>query len=149
VLVVGEDRSIGRSYMPTLKRLAADLGLDGSIRFEGAKENPRTHLWASDVLVLPSEREGMPNVLLEAMACGTPCVAPPSAGGDEMLAHGGGVVPASNAPEQLAEAIARVLGDGGDAAPMASQARRVSERFSTHAVASRYARLYESLPGWS
>jgi glycosyltransferase involved in cell wall biosynthesis len=149
VLVVGEDRSVGRSYVPTLKRLATNLWLDGTIRFEGAKENPRTHLWAADVLVLPSEREGMPNVLLEAMACGTPCVAPPSAGGAEMLAAGGGVVPASNAPEELAGAIARVLGDGGDAGPMASQARRASERFSTDAVAGRYAQLYESLPGWS
>ncbi len=55
----------------------------------------------------------MPNVLLEAMACGVPCVAPASAGGNALLGGGAGSVPSSNDPEELAEAIGNLIADRG------------------------------------
>lgn len=61
----------------TLERLAASLGLEGSIRFVGSCPLERVALWhrATDLLVLPSRSEGVPNVLREAQACGTPFLA--------------------------------------------------------------------------
>lgn len=146
VLVVGEDRSAGRTYGPELRRLAVQLGLGRSVRFEGFRADPRPYLWAADLLVLPSEREGMPNVLLEAMACGTPCVAPPSAGGEDTLLGGGGIVPATNSPKHLARGIEQALWEGPDGRPSPADARWAAERFSSESVAQRYASLYESLP---
>jgi glycosyltransferase involved in cell wall biosynthesis len=112
-------------------------------------DDPRPFLWAADALVLPSEREGIPNVVLEAMACGTPCVAPASAGGEDVLGSGGGVIPADNSPDQLAPAIALLLGGDGREQQLRADARAAAGRFSLDAVAQRYTALYDSLPSWS
>jgi glycosyltransferase involved in cell wall biosynthesis len=145
VLVVGEDRSSGRSYSPALRKLADEVGVADAVSLEGRVRDLRKHFWAADVVVLPSEREGMPNVLLEAMASGTPCVAPPSAGGDELLRQGGGIVPDGNDPESLARAIDRVLESGGRTGAMGLTARSTAVRQSPDAVVERYAGLYDSL----
>lgn len=60
-----------------LEALAGRLGLSGVVQFLGALPQEQLASWygAADMLVLASEREGWPNVLLESMACGTPVVA--------------------------------------------------------------------------
>lgn len=62
---------------PALEALCARLGLDDQVRFLGALPQQELAAWyaAADMLLLASEREGWPNVLLECMACGTPVVA--------------------------------------------------------------------------
>lgn len=59
-----------------LKKLAHDLGVQNRIFFLGQKQPTDMPFYfsAADVLMLPSEREGWANVLLEAMACGTPVI---------------------------------------------------------------------------
>ena len=60
-----------------LRRLAQGLGVTGRVHFLGSMPQKRLAgvYNAADVLVLASIREGLPNVVLEALACGTPVVA--------------------------------------------------------------------------
>jgi glycosyltransferase involved in cell wall biosynthesis len=54
--------------------LAAELGIAGRVRFLGSQENLREFLWAADVYVMPSYREGLSIAALEAIASGTTAV---------------------------------------------------------------------------
>jgi teichuronic acid biosynthesis glycosyltransferase TuaC len=90
-----------------LRRLVERLGLVARVRFLGAV--PQTELCsyynAADALVLASSREGMPNVVLEAMACGTPVVATPVGGVPELITTPeGGELMRERSPEALVRA---------------------------------------------
>jgi glycosyltransferase involved in cell wall biosynthesis len=64
-----------------LTRQAQALGLEEVVAFPGFKPNPWPYFRYADVFVLPSRYEGMPNVLLEALALGTPVIAADCPGG--------------------------------------------------------------------
>ena len=74
-----------------LSLLAAQLGVEARVRFAGLQANDGLYRWysAADVLILASSREGWPNVLLEAMACGTPVLATKVGGTPEIVADEG------------------------------------------------------------
>lgn len=111
VVVGGPVEREDGDYVARLEQRVASASLSGPVRFVGPQHDVRPFLFAADVFCLPSEREGMPNVLLEAMACGVPCVAPPSAGGDTLLVDGAGSVPPSGEPSDLAAAMVALLDD--------------------------------------
>ncbi len=58
-----------------LERLAETLGISANVTFQGVQKNPFSWVATADFLLLTSEFEGFPNVLLEAGAVGTPCIA--------------------------------------------------------------------------
>jgi glycosyltransferase involved in cell wall biosynthesis len=60
---------------PMLRRLAADRGISGRVEFLGLQTNPYSFMASSDLLVLSSRWEGLPNVVLEGMASGVPVLA--------------------------------------------------------------------------
>jgi len=95
-----------------LRALADRLGVADRVRFLGAVphgELPAVY-GAADLLVLASSREGWANVLLEAMACGTPVVASPIPGNDEVVAApAAGLIAEAATPDALAAAIANRL----------------------------------------
>ena len=68
-----------------LEELAFELGIADAVMFAGSVVNPASYLKKSDIFVLSSNVEGMPNVLLEAMQCGLPCVST-ECGAREILA---------------------------------------------------------------
>ena len=64
-----------------LESLCSNLGISGSVHFVGFKSNPYSWMKNCDLFMLTSQYEGLPNVLLEALACGCPVVAVDCPGG--------------------------------------------------------------------
>lgn len=87
-------------------------GLQAQVRFTGALAQAQVAQWlsAADALCLPSQNEGMPNVVVEALAMGLPVVASRVGGIPELVRDGinGRLVPAGDAPS-LAHALADTL----------------------------------------
>jgi glycosyltransferase involved in cell wall biosynthesis len=142
LLLVGGGRGAPDDTEPALRRQTHELGLNEVVSFCGLVPDPLRHLWAADVLALASEREGLPNSLLEALACGVPCVAPTSAGGDQVLDADVGVVPPSNDSAALAIALRGLAANDERRMRMGDEARRRTERFDVERVADEYERLY-------
>jgi glycosyltransferase involved in cell wall biosynthesis len=92
-----------------LERRITESGLRGSVLLVGPRPLEQLTDWyrAANVLVVPSRSEGVPNVALEAMACGTPVVAT-DVGGIPEIVDRRYLVPPEN-PQALAEAIDNVL----------------------------------------
>jgi teichuronic acid biosynthesis glycosyltransferase TuaC len=123
LLIVGDGPDRKR-----LQALASRLGLGGRVRFLGGlphAEMPAL-LGAADVMVLPSEREGLANVWLEALACGTPLVISDVGGAREVLdrPEAGRLVPSEAGA--IAAAVRALLAEPPD--PQA--VRRAAARFS-------------------
>lgn len=93
-----------------LKAEVERLGLSGSVVFLGHIDKPEILLQESDALVLPSLWEGMPNVLMEAMSVGTPCVATPVGAVPDMLGYGArGVLSDDVTPYAISAAMDRLM----------------------------------------
>jgi glycosyltransferase involved in cell wall biosynthesis len=95
-----------------LVQKAEALGLSDSVHFIGHVNEVRPYYEAGEIFVLSSAKEGLPLVLLEAMAYGVPCIATNVGGNAEVIAHGetGFIVESAN-PEQLANAILELTGN--------------------------------------
>jgi len=130
---------------PELTIEAAHLGLVPRIKFAGWCD--RAHIAeryrAADLFVFPSRDEGMPNVVLEAMASGLPIVATAIAGSAELVREGenGHLVPTENAPA-LTDALARLIAQPETRRAMGRSSRERIEREYTWArVAACYLAL--------
>ena len=89
------------------------LGLTNDVTFPGVVENPTPLLRSCRIFVLPSRFEGTPNVLLEAMACRTPCIVSDASPGPLcLIEHGAtGLVVETGSVKGLADAMAKLSGD--------------------------------------
>ena len=130
-----------------LRRLAHELGVAGQVRFAGwlDRDDLAARYRASDVFVLPSFEEGMPNVVLEAMASGLPVVTTDIYGNRELVQDGveGLLVPAGST-EAVGTALERLAADPGLARAMGQRARGKAEAFSWRKVAAAYLALSQS-----
>lgn len=116
--------------------LAKELGIAADVDLPGWIDPPFAHMAKADVFVLPSLWEGLPGVLIQALACGCPVVATDAPGGSaEILEHGriGRLVAVGDVPA-MAEAIAATLGAPGDRAVLQQRA----QAFSVEAAAAGY-----------
>jgi glycosyltransferase involved in cell wall biosynthesis len=122
-----------------LTRLAGELGVAADVALLGWIETPFAYMADAAVTVLPSLWEGLPGVLIQAMACGCPVVATDCPGGSaEILAHGryGKLVPMQD-PAALAAAIAGMM----DAPTPSELLAERAAAYSAERAAHRYAEL--------
>lgn len=127
LLIVGSGKLEGE-----LKREAQALFPEGAVLFTGHVDDVGAAIEAAGVVLVTSLREGMPHVVLEAMALGTPVVATAVAGIPELVEHGrSGLLTPPAAPGDAAAAVLSVLTDRGLARSLADEARRrVTDEFA-------------------
>jgi glycosyltransferase involved in cell wall biosynthesis len=136
-------------FRDRVRGLVEASGAPDRIHFTGLVRNVPDYLRASDVFAFPSRREGMPNVVLEAMATGLPSVLTPFVGlSPELGADGAEYLLAPMEGEGLAAALESLLRDPALRRRVGEAARRhVVRTMSLEAVLDRFARLYREVAG--
>ncbi|MCF7853739.1 MAG: glycosyltransferase family 4 protein [Candidatus Pacebacteria bacterium] len=133
----------------SLQEQATAMGLHSRTTFAGRKAASELLkcYQSSDIFVLPSRYEGMPLVLLEAMACGLPTIACNFTGVRDIIRHGhNGFVADEGTPECVAEYLRQLLADKARAKTMGRQARNdVLRQFTWKQVADQYLQLMTKL----
>jgi glycosyltransferase involved in cell wall biosynthesis len=128
---------------PQLRRLACDLMLSQRVHFVGYRRDVPRILGALDLYVHPARFEGMPNVLLEAMAAACPIVASDVDGNSELIEDGasGWLVPVGDVAAYAA-AISAALDNPGEARRRGDAARRrAASHFSVAAMVDAWERI--------
>lgn len=140
ILGEGDDR-------PRLESQLAALGLQNHVRLLGYQSDAHSYYEAFDVFALSSFREGLPNVVLEAMALETPVVSTEVAGVPNVIANGqnGLLVPPGNVLA-MAGALRRVLADDDLRHHLAAKGRTIIEqRFCFQRRMEKIACVYDAL----
>ena len=129
-----------------IRRETDRRGLSGHVLFLGLRRDIPRILEASDLLALPSLWEGLPNVMLEAMAAGLPVVATRVGGVPDVLTDGTTGILCETSPEAIAQGLLRALDRPDEAARMAAAARElIRERYDIRNTARRYTGFYRTL----
>ena len=134
----GEDEAM-------LRELATGLP---NVAFAGWVDNVGDYLAAFDLFILPSNKEGIGGILLDAMDQALPIVASRVGGLPEIVSDGvNGILIDPRSPEQLEQAILRLYEDPDLRRAMGARGREFSRDFTADAMAARYLELYEQATG--
>jgi len=134
-------------YFGELRALIESLGLTRNFRFIGRSDNVVPLLQMSDVFCHLSRSDGLSNALLEAMACGLPCVASRVGGNPEVVEENrsGFIVP-SEQPELAADRVLALLRYPECAEHMGDRGREIiSQKFTAEGMVRRLVALYDEL----
>jgi glycosyltransferase involved in cell wall biosynthesis len=130
-----------------LRTFVEERGLADEILFRDFAPQVEDFYRAADLFILPSHNEGMPNVVLEAMASGLPCVVTRISGTTDLIAHGvTGMLFDVNDERSLLDAFNPLARDGALRTDIGARAReRIGEQYSSARVADRYIQLYHEI----
>jgi glycosyltransferase involved in cell wall biosynthesis len=146
LLLVGPYSEEADFYRQIIESLKQYLGK--TVFFVGTVTDPEIYYRASDVLVFPSRNESFGNVLVEAMACGTACVATRIEGitDDILLNSYNGLLVDQEDNEALADSVVSILRNPELKRYLAMNAvKTVDEKFRIDMIAEKYVELYEYL----
>lgn len=141
-LIIGEG-----ALRDELAALAEREGVAGAIRFLGEQSEVFPILQASDIGVLCSDSESLPNAIIEYMVAGLPVVCTDAGGNPELIRDGvnGFLVPRDD-PRAVADRLLRLLADPSQARRMGAESRRIAERdFSVESMVAQTCAFYEEL----
>jgi glycosyltransferase involved in cell wall biosynthesis len=129
-----------------MQKLASDLHLDEIVGFAGFRDDIPRLVAAADAFVLPSEREGLPIALLEAMALSRPVVATTVGGIPEVATDGEDaiLVPPAD-PQALADGIVTLLNDASLRVRLGRAAEVRAQAFDIRRAIARMEEVYEEL----
>jgi glycosyltransferase involved in cell wall biosynthesis len=153
LIFVGATRSnyfeVDDDIAPAMTADARRAGVEDRLHFVGITHDVPSYLRAADLFVLPSRREGLPVALLEAMACGLPCIASRLRGSTEaIIEHGtNGLLTPPGDSAALAGALAGLLGNADERRRLGAAARAtITHRYSSGNVADRWLEAYDLIP---
>jgi GalNAc-alpha-(1->4)-GalNAc-alpha-(1->3)-diNAcBac-PP-undecaprenol alpha-1,4-N-acetyl-D-galactosaminyltransferase len=128
-----------------LRMLAAELQIADRVEWKIAVTEPEEELHRSDLFVLSSRYEGLPMVLLEAMACGLACISFDCPSGPRDIIHHGedGILVPANEVSALAAAMGRLMSSKEDRKRLGERAARIVENFGLPKVADMWTRVFE------
>lgn len=133
----GEKRKEIESYVKEHK-------LTNSVSFVGLKSNVFIDLYNADVFVLPSNYEGIPMTLIEAMGTALPIIATSVGGVPDMIQNNESGLLIQNNQEELVSALERLIDDENKRAYLGQNALIRSKKFSSQVMAEKYSRIYIS-----
>lgn len=151
ILIGSRDTSyveISRELVTKIENTAKNEGLSSSILFRENVEAIEDYYQVSDLFVLPSYREGLPNALLEAMACGLPVIASSLKGVTDSIIEEGqsGLFFEAGNRSMLKEKILQVFGNPALAESLGEFARQtVEDRYDIRKIAEQHKALYQGL----
>lgn len=131
-------------YREELKRITLEAKVSDYISFEGKKKKEELFFYyqEADLFILPSESEGMPNVVLEAMAMGLPIVMTPCGGSKELIQDNGYVVPI----EKFVDTVIDLCNDEQSRISMGKKSEMLARtRFGWKEKAEEYINLMEKI----
>lgn len=133
---------------PALEQQARETGAASAVRFEGFRNNAelKRYYAEADAFVLASFAEGVPVVLMEAMAAGLPCIASRITGIPELIEDGaGGLLTPPGDEEAIAAAVERLMDDGSLRHRLGEAARSaVVERYHIRKNTARLAEIFQA-----
>jgi len=124
------------------EELAKQLGISEKVRFLGSQSNVYPYLKEADIFLLPSNYEGMPMTIIEAMGTGLPVVASAVGGVPDMITHGESGLLTSTDPEEVAGAVLELMGNKALREKLGENAKQASKRFSAEYMAAEYCKVY-------
>jgi glycosyltransferase involved in cell wall biosynthesis len=132
-----------------LRAQADGLGIGADVELVGFQGNPHAFMSRASVFVLSSHWEGFPNVLTEAMACGTAVVSTDCPSGPSEIIESGvnGLLVPVGDPEALASAVLTVLVDDELRQRLIARSRKDVERYRSETIVGSYAGLFEEVLG--
>src|SRR6266700_3232992 len=135
------------SLQTQLECMAKALGISASVEFAGLQSDIPAQLHRGSLAVLPSRWEGMPNALLEAMACGLPCVATRVSGSEDIIRHGvNGLLVEPEDYQGMAQALLTLLTDPVLTQRYGRAAREsIEKHYSLGHIIDRYVELYQRI----
>jgi glycosyltransferase involved in cell wall biosynthesis len=139
--VVGEG-----PFKETLEHKARELAIAENVVFTGYREDASMFINAADVFVLPSLYEGMPNVVMEAMALGTPVITTGQYGALDLIEDGEtGILTGPGDVVGIRDGILKFLRNADFSRGVAQKAQEKIQGFDFSRVSEEYARLYEEI----
>jgi glycosyltransferase involved in cell wall biosynthesis len=127
-----------------LEALVRDLGLERNVRFEGYSEASPAWLRSADLFVSASHFEGNPNVVMEAMACGSPMVLSDIQEHRELAGDGALYFTATD-QDELADSVVSALSQSEAAGARVRMASGLIEARSVGTMVERYEAIYTTL----
>lgn len=139
--IYGEGESRGE-----LENYIKRLGIGAIVDLPGSKKNVHGLMADASLFVLPSLYEGMPNVLIEAMCLGLPCISTMVSGADDLIQNNeSGLIVKNNDQDDMVRAMTELLSNEALRNSFGEQAVKVAEKLTPETIASEWERVIKSL----